>query len=88
MADVIFRLNRLTLRNKRKPKFSLCLIAIAAFLSVKQMSEIQNQLNNASPTMDNLKNKLIVGDALTLMRQMPDQSIDLVVTSPPYNLKH
>ena len=38
--------------------------------------------------MDNLKNKLIVGDALTLMRQMPDQSIDLVVTSPPYNLKN
>lgn len=52
------------------------------------MSEIKNQLNNASPIMDNLKNKLIVGDALTLMRQMPDQSIDLVVTSPPYNLKN
>ena len=52
------------------------------------MSEIQNQLSEASPAIDNLKNKLIVGDALTLMRQMPDQSIDLVVTSPPYNLKN
>lgn len=52
------------------------------------MSEIQNQLNDASPVIDSLKNKLIVGDALTLMRQIPDQSIDLIVTSPPYNLKN
>lgn len=80
-------MNRLALRNKRKPKFLLRLIATEAFLSVKRMSAIQNQLNDASPVIDSLKNKLIVGDALTLMRQIPDQSIDLIVTSPPYNLK-
>lgn len=33
-------------------------------------------------------NKIICGDCLTIMRQMPDSSIDLVVTSPPYNLKN
>jgi DNA modification methylase len=33
-------------------------------------------------------NKIICGDSLTIMRQMPDRCIDLVVTSPPYNLKN
>ncbi|MDR1180410.1 MAG: site-specific DNA-methyltransferase [Bacteroidales bacterium] len=32
-------------------------------------------------------NKIICGDSLTIMRQMPDKCVDLVVTSPPYNLK-
>lgn len=30
--------------------------------------------------------KLFVGDNLEIMKEMPDESIDLVVTSPPYNL--
>lgn len=34
------------------------------------------------------KNKIHVGDSLALMRQMPDKSVDLVVTSPPYNLRN
>jgi len=33
-------------------------------------------------------NKIIVGDCLEIMRNLPDNSIDLVVTSPPYNLKN
>jgi len=33
-------------------------------------------------------NKIICGDCLKIMRQLPDKSIDLVVTSPPYNLKN
>ncbi len=32
-------------------------------------------------------NKIINVDSLTVMREMPDNSVDLVVTSPPYNLK-
>lgn len=32
------------------------------------------------------ENKIICGDALKVMKEMPDQCIDLVVTSPPYNL--
>jgi len=31
-------------------------------------------------------NKVICGDCLELMRDIPDKNIDLVVTSPPYNL--
>lgn len=33
-------------------------------------------------------NRNICGDVLEIMRQMPSESIDLVVTSPPYNLKN
>lgn len=33
-------------------------------------------------------NKIICGDCLEVMRQIPDESVDLVVTSPPYNLKN
>jgi modification methylase len=32
--------------------------------------------------------KIICGDCLEVMKQMPDESIDLAVTSPPYNLKN
>lgn len=38
--------------------------------------------------IDDFLNKIICGDNLKIMRQMPDKSIDLVVTSPPYNLKN
>lgn len=31
--------------------------------------------------------KLLQGDCLELMRDIPDKSIDLVLTDPPYNIK-
>jgi len=33
-------------------------------------------------------NKIICGDAIEIMKNMPSNSIDLVITSPPYNLKN
>ncbi len=33
-------------------------------------------------------NKIIQGDCLEVMKQLPDASVDLVITSPPYNLKN
>lgn len=33
-------------------------------------------------------NKNICGDVIEVLRKMPDESVDLVVTSPPYNLKN
>lgn len=38
--------------------------------------------------IDEFLDKIICGDALEVMRTMPSESIDLVVTSPPYNLKN
>ena len=33
-------------------------------------------------------NKNICGDCLEIMKQMPDACVNLIVTSPPYNLKN
>jgi modification methylase len=33
-------------------------------------------------------NKIICGDAVKLMKEIPDGAVDLVITSPPYNLKN
>lgn len=38
--------------------------------------------------IDNHINKIICGDCLETMKRLPSNSIDLVVTSPPYNLKN
>ena len=32
--------------------------------------------------------KFVCGDVIEVMKQIPDNSIDLIVTSPPYNLKN
>ena len=33
-------------------------------------------------------NKIVCGDVLKVSKKIPDKSVDLVVTSPPYNLKN
>ncbi len=37
--------------------------------------------------MDKYINKIIEGDCLEVMREMPDKCIDLVLTDPPYGMK-
>lgn len=37
---------------------------------------------------DDFLNKIICGDCIEVMKQIPDESVDLVVTSPPYNLRN
>jgi hypothetical protein len=34
------------------------------------------------------RNQIICGDILDCMKEIPSESIDLVITSPPYNLKN
>jgi len=38
--------------------------------------------------IENYLNKIICGDSLSVMQQLPSNTIDLIVTSPPYNLKN
>ncbi len=38
--------------------------------------------------LEQFLNQIINGDCLDILHQLPDNSIDLVVTSPPYNLKN
>jgi modification methylase len=37
---------------------------------------------------DDFLNNIVCGDCLSIMKEMPDECLDLVVTSPPYNLKN
>lgn len=39
-------------------------------------------------TIKQFLNTIICGDAITEMKKLPDKSIDLIITSPPYNLKN
>jgi modification methylase len=56
---------------------------------MSQSVEAVDQTAQAMTTpIDQYLNRIICGDCLELMRQMPSNSIDLVVTSPPYNLKN
>lgn len=38
--------------------------------------------------IDDYINKIICGDSIDVMQGMPKESVDLIVTSPPYNLKN
>lgn len=37
---------------------------------------------------DDFINKIVQGDTLEIMKKIPDGAVDLIVTSPPYNLKN
>ena len=43
--------------------------------------------NNAQPDMQRWLNRIHLGDCIETMAQMPAESIDTIVTSPPYNLR-
>ena len=36
-------------------------------------------------TIDDFKNKIILGDNLDVLRQIPSNTIDLIYTDPPFN---
>jgi DNA modification methylase len=38
-----------------------------------------------NPLPDEFKNKIIIGDSEEVLKQLPDNCIDLIFTSPPYN---
>jgi modification methylase len=55
---------------------------------VSQTEKVIEVIKNQATSIDQFLNRIICGDCLEVMRQMPSESIDLVVTSPPYNLKN
>ena len=54
----------------------------------KSAKTSKKQSTNKAKFPQDFLNKIICGDSLAVMRQMPDECLDLVVTSPPYNLKN
>lgn len=47
-------------------------------------SDVMKKKEDVTP----YRNSIILGDSLDVMRRLPTGSIDLIVTSPPYNLKN
>ncbi|MDE2019335.1 MAG: site-specific DNA-methyltransferase [Patescibacteria group bacterium] len=57
--------------------------------TTKTRAVTRNKKASKMPKFPNdFVNKIVCGDAVKIMKQMPDGSIDLIVTSPPYNLKN
>ncbi|MDR0197551.1 MAG: site-specific DNA-methyltransferase [Oscillospiraceae bacterium] len=52
------------------------------------MAELLKDKKNGADKLSSFRNKIICGDVLDVIREIPDNSVDLVVTSPPYNLKN
>lgn len=52
-----------------------------------QTQKVMEEVNNMN-WPDDFINQIICGDCIDVMQDIPDESIDLVVTSPPYNLKN
>ncbi len=48
---------------------------------------MKKSIKNLKPS-DDFINRIICGSAVDVMKQMPDASVDLIITSPPYNLKN
>ena len=57
-------------------------------------SDLRMNITVADKKSDELKfpkdflNKIICGDAVATMKNIPNDSVDLIITSPPYNLKN
>ena len=45
-----------------------------------------NNKKGLEKTMENYINKVICGDCLEVMKDMPDKSVDLILTDPPYGI--
>jgi adenine-specific DNA-methyltransferase len=56
--------------------------AAASFPPMTSHRKEPEAVSMARPTVD----QIVHGDCLGLLRSMPDESVDLVVSSPPYNL--
>lgn len=44
------------------------------------------EFNDTNLGIDSVRNKIIHSDCLAVMRALPEKSIDVIITSPPYNL--
>ena len=52
------------------------------------MTEAMVKYSSKLSFPDNYLNRIINGDCLKVLKTIPDNSIDLIITSPPYNLKN
>jgi tRNA1(Val) A37 N6-methylase TrmN6 len=64
-------------------------VEFATKTSIHFLTSIQSMnLLELDNSMKRFLNKIFCGDAITVMPNIPNESVDLVITSPPYNLKN
>jgi site-specific DNA-methyltransferase (adenine-specific) len=51
---------------------------------VKKIKKIEAE----EMSLDKYLNKITCGNSIDVMKNLPDESVDLIITSPPYNLKN
>ncbi|MDR1563686.1 MAG: hypothetical protein LBS74_01875 [Oscillospiraceae bacterium] len=56
--------------------------------NIKGIVAATSAINLESDNLKGFRNKIICGDCLDVLSKIPNDSVDLVVTSPPYNLKN
>src|SRR3990167_1402409 len=54
----------------------------------RAVHRISKTIVTKTPKHDSFINQVLCGDVLEVLRRLPDAAADLVVTSPPYNLKN
>lgn len=52
------------------------------------LEEDLSEKNSVSKVSSRFLNKIICGDAVEILKKIPDGSVELIITSPPYNLKN
>ncbi|GHU65068.1 methyltransferase [Clostridia bacterium] len=53
-----------------------------------RLAHTDNRCETGYDPLSGIRNRIVCGDILSVMQTIPDNSVDLVVTSPPYNLKN
>jgi len=56
--------------------------------TARQVMDMQTTSQEMPRVPSEFLNQIITGDAVQVMRTLPDESVDLIITSPPYNLKN
>ena len=61
-----------------------------AVVGERKIDSIQesSEKDDVSRILDKFLNKIICGDIIDVLKKIPDGSVDLIITSPPYNLKN
>jgi len=70
-------------------KESICgQITLFSETEISTKKQISKTKKNISDDLFEFRNRIICGDVLEIMKKIPDCSVDIIVTSPPYNLKN
>lgn len=73
---------------KEKSKPTQTKRKIAKTVGERAKAQSEEALAAPDPRLEPFLNRVIVGDCIEKLSTFPAESVDLIVTSPPYNLKN